>query len=104
MEIVVQARNVELDPEVERESHRKVEKLSRLANDIRRAEVEFSEIRNPRESEPHVCDLVLHLTGTLVKAQAAAPEARTALDRAVHKAHHQLERVHNKRVARSHPR
>jgi len=104
MEIVVRSRNVKLDPAVEQESHRKVEKLGRLAGDLRRAEVEFSEIRNPREPEPQVCDLVLHLTGTLVKAHATAAETRTALDRAIHKAHHQLETVHNKRVARSHPR
>ena len=43
----------------------------------------------------------MHLTRNLVKAHAAAPDARTALDRVVDKVGHQLDRVHDKRVHRS---
>ena len=46
----------------------------------------------------------MHLTRNLVKAHAAAPDARTALDRVVDKVGHQLHRVHDKRVHRSKPR
>lgn len=104
MEIVVRARNIEVDADLEAESRRKTEKLVRLAGDIRRIEVEFSEIRNPREPEPLCCDVTVHLTKNFVKAHGAADVLRTALDRAVHKAHQQLETVHNKRRSRTHPR
>jgi ribosomal subunit interface protein len=104
MEILVHARNLDLDADVEGEARRKAEKLTRLAGDIRRIEVEFSEIRNPREPEPLCCEVTVHLTKNFIKAHAAADVVRTALDRAFHKAHQQLETVHNKRQARTHPR
>jgi len=104
MEIVVQGRNVTVDPAVDADSRRKLAKLSRLASDIRRIEVEFSEVRNPRVAEGHECEVTVHLTRNLVKAHAAAPDFRTALDRVVDKVGHQLHRVHDKRVHRSKPR
>jgi ribosomal subunit interface protein len=104
MEIVVQGRNVAVDAAVEADSRRKLGKFGRLASDIRRIEVEFSEVRNPRVSDSQQCEVTVHLTRNLVKAHAAAPDARTALDRAVEKAGHQLNRVHDKRVHRSKPR
>ena len=99
MEIVVQGRNVAVDPAVDADSRRKLAKLSRLASDIRRIDVEFSEVRNPRVADSHECEVTVHLTRNLVKAHAAAADARTALDRVVDKVGHQLHRVHDKRVA-----
>jgi ribosomal subunit interface protein len=104
MDILVRGRNVELPAGLEAEARRKVERLARLAGDIRRVEVEFSEVRNPREPESQCCEVTVHLTRHFVKGHAAAGDPRPALDRAVRKAQHQLETVHGKRVARSHPR
>ena len=104
MEIVVQGRNVAVDPAVDADSRRKLGKLERLASDIRRIEVEFSEVRNPRVPDSQQCEVTVHLTRNLVKAHASAPDARTALDRVVDKVGHQLNRVHDKRVHRSKPR
>jgi len=104
IEIVVRGRNVDVDEQLEADARRKLAKLSKLASDIRRVDVEFSEVRNPRVADSQQCEVTVHLTRNLVKAHAAAPDARTALDRAVEKAGHQLDRVHDKRVHRSRPR
>ena len=104
MEIVLRGRNVDVDPKVDADCRRKLAKLSKLAPDIRRIEVEFSEVRNPRVADSQQCEITIHLTRNLVKGHAAAPDARTALDRAVGKVTHQLDRVHDKRVHRSRPR
>jgi ribosomal subunit interface protein len=104
MDILVRGGNVEVEPEVEAETRRKLERLGRLASDIRRIEVDFLEVRNPREPNSHECEIVAHLTGHLVKAHGAAPEQRTALDRAYAKAEQQVSKLHSKRVARSKPK
>ncbi len=104
MEILVRGRNVELDPEVIAAGRRKLSRLERLAPDIRRIEVQFSEIKNPRVSDREQCEVIVHLKGTFVKAHATAPDLRTALDRAAEKTEHQVARLHEKRIGRSHPR
>ena len=87
-----------------RPRRQKLAKFERLAPDIRRIEVEFSEVKNPRVADSQECEVTVHLTKNLVKAHAAAPDARTALDRVLDKVSHQLTRVHDKRVHRSKPR
>ncbi len=104
MEIVVQGRNVDVDPAVDADSRRKLGKLARLASDIRRIDVEFSEVKNPRVADSQECEVTVHLTKNLVKGHASAPDARTALDRVVEKVSHQLSKVHDKRVHRARPR
>ncbi len=104
MDILVRGSNVDVDDGVEAETRRKLERLERLASDIRRIEVDFREVRNPREPDSHECEIVVHLTGNLVKAHAAAPEQRTALDKAFAKAEQQVSKVHSKRVSRSKPK
>jgi ribosomal subunit interface protein len=104
MEILVRGSNVDVDPQLDTETRRKLAKVAKLAQDIRRVEVEFSEVRNPRVADALRCEVTVHLTRNLVKAHAAAPDARTALDRVMEKVGHQLDRVHDKRVHRSRPR
>jgi ribosomal subunit interface protein len=104
MDILVRGSNVDVDHEVEAETRRKLERLERLASDIRRIEVDFCEVRNPREPDSHECEIVVHLTGNLVKAHGAAPEQRTALDKAFAKAEHQVAKLHSKRVSRAKPK
>ena len=104
MDILVRGRNVELDPDVIAVGRRKLGRLERLAPDIRRIEVQFSEIKNPRVSDCEQCEVIVHLKGTFVKAHATAPDLRTALDRAAEKTEHQVSRLHEKRIGRSHPR
>lgn len=104
MDILVRGRNVELDPEVIAAGRRKLARLERLARDIRRIEVQFSEIKNPRVADCEQCEVIVHLKGRLLTAHASAPDLRTALDRAAEKVEHQVARLHEKRIGRSHPR
>jgi ribosomal subunit interface protein len=104
MDVQVRGKNVRVSPNVQARAERKLAKLNRLANDIVDVEVEFSQIHNPREPEPEVCDVTVHLKRCAVKAHACAAEPIAALDRAVDKTEHQVAKLKAKRVGRSHSR
>ncbi len=104
MEIVVRGKNRSVPSRLKLMAEEKVGRIARLAHDVRRIEVDFSELRNPRTGQPQVCEITLHLPGHFVKAHAAATEPEAALDVALDKLEHQVARIKDKRVARSHPR
>jgi len=104
MDIVVRGRNVEVPPRLREVAREKLAKMSRFAHDADRVEVDFSELRNPRVHDNQVCEVTVHLKRNVVKAHAAAREPEAALDLVVDKAEHQLARIKEKRVSRSHPR
>lgn len=104
MEIVVRGKNRSVSSGLKVTVEEKVGRIARLADDVGRVEVDFSELRNPRISEPQLCEITVHLTGHFVKAHAAATEPEAALDLALDKLAHQVGRIKDKRVARSHPR
>lgn len=102
MEILVRGKNVDVEPLVRTLAEEKVAKLPRFARDIDRVEVEFGKIRNPRVADSETCEITVHLKRHVLKARAAAPEQGAALDAALDKAAHQVTRLHDKRVQRSH--
>lgn len=104
MEILVRGKNVDVEPRVRTLAEEKVAKLPRFARDIDRVEVEFGQIRNPRVADSETCEITVHLKRHVLKAHAAAPEQNAALDAALDKAAHQVTRLHDKRVQRSHRR
>jgi ribosome hibernation promoting factor len=104
MEIVVRGKNRSVSSRLKTTARAKVERISRYAHDVSRVEVDFSELRNPRVGEPQLCEITVHLKGHFVKAHAAAIEPEAALDLALDKVEHQVSRIKDKRVARSHPR
>lgn len=104
MEIVVRGKNVEVPSGLRTITQEKVGKLARFANDISRVEVDFSEIRNPRVADDHLCEVTLHLKRRFLKAHASATETAVALDLVINKVRHQVARLKDKRVSRSHPR
>lgn len=104
MDIVVRAKNVDVPPTLREIAREKLAKISRFTSEIGRVEVDFSELRNPRIAENQLCEVTVHLKRHFVKAHAAATEALAALDLVIDKVEHQVARVKDKRVARSHPR
>jgi putative sigma-54 modulation protein len=104
MEIVVRGKNRSVSSGLKTTAREKVGRISRYAHDVSRVEVDFCELRNPRIGEPQLCEITVHLKGHFVKAHAAAIEAEAALDLALDKVEHQVSRIKDKRVARSHPR
>ncbi len=104
MEITVGGRKVEVSRSVRDAVEEKVGRLGRFLDGMERADVVFTEERNPRISEKEVCEVTLYGHGHVVRARAAASETLAALDLVVAKLTHRLEKLKGKLVSRSHPR
>jgi putative sigma-54 modulation protein len=104
MDIVIRGKNIEVSEGLRTIAQERLSKLDRFANGFGRAEVDFSELRNPRIADNQVCEVLVHLKGHWLKAHAAAPEPFAALSLVIDKVEHQVKRLKEKRVARTHPR
>jgi ribosome hibernation promoting factor len=102
MDIVVRGKNVDVPPRLRKLAREKVRKISRFTHDAGRIEVDFSELRNRRVADNQVCDVIVHLKRNFVKAHAAATEPAAALDLVLDKVEHQVARIKEKRVSRTH--
>jgi putative sigma-54 modulation protein len=104
VEIAIGGRKVEVSRSVREAVEEKVGRLGRFLDGMERADVVFTEERNPRISEKEVCEVTLYGHGHVVRARAAASETLAALDLVVGKLTHRLEKLKGKLVSRSHPR
>ncbi len=104
MDIVIRGKNVEVSESLRMAALKQMGKLDRFANGFGRAEVDFYEERNPRIADNQVCEVLVHLKGHLLKAHAAAAEPFAAVSIAVDKIEHQVKRLKEKRVTRTHRR
>ncbi len=104
MEILVRGRNCRVPERLRETAVEKVEKLSRFARDVGRVEVDFAVVHHRHDGESHECEITAHLTRHFVKAQVNAREPEEALDLAIDKVEHQVSKIKERRVARSHPR
>jgi putative sigma-54 modulation protein len=104
MDIVVRGRNRRVPPRLQGIAREKLAKINRFTHDAGRVEVDFSERRTHRAGDNQVCEVTVHLKRHFVKAHAAAREPEAALDLVIDKVEHQVARIKEKRVARSHPR
>jgi ribosome hibernation promoting factor len=102
MDIVVRGKNVDVPPRLRKLAREKIRKISRFTHDAGRVEVDFSELRNRRVAANQVCDVIVHLKRNFVKAHAAATEPAAALDLVIDKVEHQVARIKEKRVTRTH--
>jgi putative sigma-54 modulation protein len=102
MEIVVRAKNTKVEPRVQGIAREKVEKLARFGLQVTRVEVDFSEIRNPRVHDCELCEVTVHLKRHFVKAHAASTDQLAALDIVLAKAEHQVARLKERKVDRTH--
>ena len=102
MDIVVRGKNVDVSPRLRKLARDKLNKISRFTHDPGRVEVDFSELRNRRVADNQVCEVIVHLKRNFVKAHATASEPATALDLVIDKIEHQVARIKEKRVTRSH--
>jgi putative sigma-54 modulation protein len=102
MDIVVRGKNVDVSPRLRKLAREKIRKISKFTHDAGRVEVDFSELRNRRVADNQVCDVIVHLKRNFVKAHAAATEPAAALDLVIDKVEHQVARIKEKRVTRTH--
>ncbi len=104
MDIVVRGKNETVPNRLQDVTREKVGKIARFTHDAGRVEVDFSEVHTARVDARQLCEITVHLKRHFVKAHAAAAEPEAALDLAIDKAEHQVARIKDKRVGRSHPR
>jgi putative sigma-54 modulation protein len=104
MDVVIRGKNVKVSKSLRTAAEEHLAKLDRYANGFARAEVDFSEERNPRIADSQKCEVLVHVKGHLLKAHASASEPFAALYAVCDKVEHQVKRLKDKRVARSHPK
>ena len=104
MDVVIRGKNVKVSESLRTAATEHLAKLDRFANGFARAEVDFSEERNPRIADNQKCEVLVHVKGHLLKAHASASEPFAALYAVCDKVEHQVKRLKDKRVARTHPR
>jgi len=104
MDVVIRGKNVKVSESLREAATEHLAKLDRFANGFARAEVDFSQERNPRIAENQKCEVLVHVKGHLLKAHASATEPFAALYAVCDKVEHQVKRLKDKRVARTHPR
>jgi len=104
MDIVVRGKNRAVSSRLDAVAREKVARIAKFTHDAGRVEVDFVEQQHRRVAESQLCEITVHLKRHFVKAHACAPEPEAALDLAVDKVGHQVARIKDKRVSRSHPR
>jgi len=104
MDIVVRGKNRSVPVRLRATTRDKVAKIARFTHDAGRVEVDFSEVRTARIDGRQLCEITVHLKRRFLKAHAAAAEPEAALDLAIDKVEHQVARVKDKRVSRTHGR
>lgn len=102
MDITVSARHIDISPALRAAAEDKIGRLSRFEEGLLRAEVHFSEERNPRISAKEVCEVTMEGGGHRVRCKAAAIDPFAAIDLAVEKLEQQLFKLKTKQVLRTH--
>ncbi|HYI61761.1 MAG TPA: ribosome-associated translation inhibitor RaiA [Acidimicrobiales bacterium] len=96
MEVTVSARHTEVPERLRLQAEEKIGRLSRYVEGMDRAEVHFTTHRNPRIAEPELCEVTLEGHGHHVRAKVAATDGYVAVDKAVAKLEHQLQKLKTK--------
>jgi putative sigma-54 modulation protein len=104
MDITIRGRNTHVSESLKQATKEKLSKLDRFARGHGRIEVDFFEQRNPRIHDHHEVEVIVHLKGHLVKGHAASTDHYAALDLVIDKVEHQVRKLKERRVSRSHPR
>lgn len=102
MEITVSARHTDVSAALREAVEEKIGRLTRYLEGMDRAEVHFTEERNPRIADKEVCEVTLEGHGHHVRCKVAAADGFAAIDAAVAKLEHQLHKLKTKVQARRH--
>ena len=73
MEITVSARHIDISPALRAAAEEKIGRLSRFLDGMDRAEVHFSEERNPRIAAKEVCEVTSRAGATTCAARRPPP-------------------------------
>ena len=102
MDVRVHGANLHLTTKIKNLAEEKVEHASRIFGDHSAVDVEFTEAHNPRIADDRVrVEITSFVHGQIVRAEAAGPDDRSALDRAIDKFERQLRKLKERLVQRS---
>jgi putative sigma-54 modulation protein len=104
LDVTVSSRHLELTDSLRQAAEEKIGRLERFLDGMDRAEVHFSEEKNPRIADRDVCEVTIAGHGHHVRTKAVAADPFAAVDVAVDKLEHQLHKLKTKLVGRSQPR
>ena len=96
MEVTVSARHTEIPERLRLSVEEKIGRLGRFVEGMDRAEVHFTQHRNPRIAEPELCEVTLEGHGHFVRAKTAGADGYVAIDKAVAKLEQQLHKLKTK--------
>ena len=104
MDVTVSSRHMELTEPLRQAAEEKIGRLERFLDGMERAEVHFSEEKNPRIADRDVCEVTIAGHGHHVRTKAVAADPFAAVDVAVDKLEHQLHKLKTKLAGRSAPK
>ena len=104
MQVTVRGKNLDVPQHVKDEALSKLSKVERLADRATEMEVTFSEEHNPRIEAAVQCEVILRVRGTTIHATASASDPLKAIDAVQDKLIHQVRKLKEKAVERSHGR
>lgn len=102
MDVTVSCRHIDLTSEQRELVARKIGKLDRIVGGMDRAEVHFTEERNPRIAAREVCEVTMDGHGQRLVATGAATDPVAAVDVAIEKLEHQLQSLKSRLLAQHH--
>lgn len=100
MHVTVTGTNLELTDKVKQEAIEKLSKVRTIFDRFIDMEIVFTQDQNPRIEDKIHCEVVLHAKGRYLRAEAAAPDPLTAIDRAEAKLARQVRKLKTKIVDR----
>ena len=105
MDVRVHGKNVRVADSVNDIAIDKIGHASRIFDDGSVADVEFSELRNPRSAgERFKVEITTHTAGHTVRVEAVAPDSVSAVDIAADKFERQLRKLKERLIQRSRTR
>ncbi len=105
MDVRVHGKNMRVGDDVSDVAQDKIGNASRIFDDGSVADVEFSEMRNPRSAGERIkVEITSHTAGHTVRVESMAPDAISAVDIAANKFERQLRRLKERMIQRSRKR
>ncbi|MCP4307059.1 MAG: ribosome-associated translation inhibitor RaiA [bacterium] len=105
MDVRVHGKNMRVEEAASGVAHDKIGHASRIFDDGSVADVEFSELKNPRSAgERYKVEITSHIAGHTVRVESVAPDQFSAVDLSADKFERQLRRLKERLIQRSRTR
>ena len=96
MQVHISSRRTVVSDRLQDLTRSKLDRLDKYVPGLERADVHFSEERNPRIADKEVCEITVEGDGHRVRTKVTAPDPYTAIDLAAEKLEHQFHKLKSK--------